>query len=73
MGTPYRVFLERKTVGAPPWRVEFAGRFLDGTAVHIEGVCHTACDERQPKPFSLSGVAQRIDTKDGQIFIHGSE
>lgn len=69
----YRVFLERKTNGAPPWRCEFDGRFVDGTAVHIEGVCHTGYDERQPKPHSVGGRARAIDTRDGQIFIHGSE
>lgn len=73
MGIPYRIFVERKTVNAPPWRVEFDDRHLDGFTFHIEGVCHSAHDPTQPKEHSVSGRAARIELVDGVIYVHGSE
>lgn len=68
--TGYRIFLERKTLGGLPWRVETADGFTDCHDFYIHGNCRSRHDEGREKPFAVSGTGRITSTNiDGHITV----
>jgi hypothetical protein len=56
--TPYRVFLGRKTLGAPHWSIETAAGVQEANDVVIHGRCRTGYRPEHAYPFAMVGTGR---------------